>query len=662
MDRRQAPELIIMQRTLEKYGAIMYNRVMKNASLVAFKKYMDTVLEIRTLSSPLVGDTVDGVNYHQLLMDNFARIGELSIENQRILDEFLYPLLNKKYDLSNEERSVLWAFSHMLLDAYKMENIHVLLRYRITDKLLQDAEKKQDLREIILSLDAKVEASFVTMHNAARLNPCDTRSFAYRETGFEAANRLLEWLDEDKFRTLPDEECRHIVLVNSRYISSLFDRSDHYCAETNRSDFAMMKRALALKDDPFYVQQAPGYDWKYHEFRTLQYITNFTEIGNVRGFSRDELLEIRGYTERLKELFESDEETLSAYCSRGMMDLYTHRIAYLCGDLDLNTYKKVLFELTTNTDPNEFSLHENTTFVISFAEYLMVADRKRLSNRDRSRFAYIYQSIISYVHHVPKMQGFSFLLTFLSIILKNYIEIGGREREYEKFCLELLAALHPPTYVHVLSVADLSKALALHLYHEQPERFIGFMGCETVADVNEKLFDILEFCYHAALCHDFGKLFVAETIITYDRKLLDEEFDLIKSHPLIGAYILEQHEDTRAYANIARFHHQWFDGRGGYPLEDAQSLPEKVVIDIVRCADCLDASTDTVGRSYKKGLTVDQICRELKEGSGSVYAGYLADLISQDKVKEDIENIISTRRVQNYYRAYKTLSKSEEIN
>ena len=633
---------------------------MHNMHEKIFEKYQDTTLNIRTLSSPLVEDAVDDDNYHELLMENFARIGELSVGNQKILDEYLFPILKDDYELSDSDRKTLWDFSRMLLDAYKMENINVHLRYRIINKLLDDAEKKQDLREIILSLDAKIETAFVLMHNAARLAPCDNRVYEYRDIGFETTYKLLEWLDEEKFASLPDDECKHIVLINSRYISALFERSDNYCAEVNRADFDMMKKTLALKDNDFYLKQAPDYNWKYHEFRTLQYITNFTELCNVRVFSPSELKEIQEYTRQLVTIYESDKEFFLPYCSEGMIDLYKNRIDYLCGDLDVSTYKNRLFAIISGTDQDVFSLHENTTFMVGFAEYMYAVDEGSLTNTDKSRFAYIYRGIISYVHHVPKMQGFSFLLTFLSLILTSYIEIGGREREFENFCLELLAALHPPTYVHMLSVADLTLAVTRHLCKYEPERFIGFMDCKTAEDVEEKALDILEFSYHAALCHDFGKLFVGETIITYDRKLLDEEFDLIKAHPLIGAHILEKHEDTKDYANVARFHHQWFDGSNGYPMDDDRNLPEKAIIDIVRIADCLDASTDTVGRSYKKGLSIEQIYKELEEGKDTSYAGYIVDLLNKDKVKEDIIQIINKNRIVNYYKAYKTLSKADQ--
>ena len=626
-----------------------------------FKRYQNATLQIRELSSPRVDEVESEDQYYGLLMKNFARIGELSVCNQKILEEHLYPLLEEEHVLSESERESLWEIASLLLDSYKMENINVQLRYKIIHKLLVDAEVQADERRMLLTLDAMVETVFVLMHNASRLSPSAGLSYAYREEGLHYAKRLLDYLQEDRFAALPNEECKHLVLVNARYISALFDRSDAYGDEANRADFAMMKKALALKDNPFYREQAPHYNWDLHTFRTLQYITNFTETCNIRGFSPAELKEIQDYTRQLLELYNEKEEALSKTCPRDMVDLYCHRIDYLCGELDIEDYKARLFSIVTSADQEDHSLHMNATFMVTFSEILQVIKESGFTGRDKARCAYIYQSIISYMHHVPKMRSFSFLMTFLSEILKSYLEIGGREREYENFCLELAAALHPPTYVHMLTVAELSKAIARHLYLEAPERFLGFLGCETVEEVREKAVEILDFAYHAALCHDFGKLFITEVIITYDRNLLKEEFDLIKAHPLIGAYILEQHKDTEAYANVARYHHRWYDNSEGYPAKSETPLPEQVIIDIVRCADCLDASTDAVGRSYKKGLTLSEALAEMEEGRDSAYAGYLLDIIGEAQVKEDITVILHKKRAEHYYRAYQTLSNAQEL-
>ena len=142
---------------------------------------------------------------------------------------------------------------------------------------------------------------------------------------------------------------------------------------------------------------------------------------------------------------------------------------------------------------------------------------------------------------------------------------------------------------------------------------------------------------------------------------MDFEFDIIKQHPRLGAELLQQYESTREYADIARGHHRWYDNSKGYPEEfDTSKSPYKTIIDIVACADCMDAATDTVGRSYNHGKTVDDFLRELAEGSGTRYAPYLLELFGKEEVKEDIDYLLTSGRQNNYRNTYLVLKKVQE--
>ena len=85
----------------------------------------------------------------------------------------------------------------------------------------------------------------------------------------------------------------------------------------------------------------------------------------------------------------------------------------------------------------------------------------------------------------------------------------------------------------------------------------------------------------------------------------------------------------------------------------------KTIIEIVTCADCLDASTDAVGRSYKKGISLDNFLEELKEGSGTRYAPYLYELVSKEEVRKEIEDLLTKGRKENYKKAFEILQTYE---
>ncbi len=619
-----------------------------------FDKYIDLTLKVRSLSSPLTNETEGDKGYRDTLLENFKSIRTFAVEKKEILENHINPLLNSRRKLTKGEIDDLKYFYSRIFNAYQMENLDLPLTYRIADRILLDADKKENERDIIAALDAKVEISFAYMHMIQRLTPVDKICYYFRDEGLKAANRLLEYLPKSKFRKLPDETSKQVVLVNSRYISALFDRSDHYSKKTNRHDLSVLERSLALAEDPFYLREAPHYNWRYHEFRALQYITDLAQFSNVRGMDGESLEKLYGYARRMDELWHSSEVYYSRHAPRQVMDLYISRIDFLTGRISGEDYRATLYRIVESREDIKYDFHDNLINVFVMCEYLMSLKEGSFTGEEKAQLQHFYDRMVGYLHRMPRKGSISFALSFLSDILKLYKEVRG-EGEFEEICLKLMAALHPLTYIHSLSVAEFSRILAESLLEKEPERFIGFKGLKSREEVLGARDQILDFAYHAALTHDIGKLFVTEIITTYDRKLFDEEFQMIRSHPVIGAYVLSKHEGTRDYVNTAKYHHLYYDGSQGYPLEDISHLPERVFIEILACADCLDAATDSVGRSYKEGKSLEEFLQEIKEGSGTRYAPYVVDLFNEEKVLCRIQKTLLIGRDENYQKTYHLL-------
>jgi response regulator RpfG family c-di-GMP phosphodiesterase len=86
---------------------------------------------------------------------------------------------------------------------------------------------------------------------------------------------------------------------------------------------------------------------------------------------------------------------------------------------------------------------------------------------------------------------------------------------------------------------------------------------------------------------------------------------------VLGSELLRRLESTRRYADVALGHHRFYDDSRGYPEDFKTSeSKDKPIIDLVMCADCMDAATDSVGRSYNRGKTLEEYTKEVKEGSG----------------------------------------------
>lgn len=118
--------------------------------------------------------------------------------------------------------------------------------------------------------------------------------------------------------------------------------------------------------------------------------------------------------------------------------------------------------------------------------------------------------------------------------------------------------------------------------------------------------------YMGGLLHDVGKIGIDDTILRKPGRLTEEEFDHIKSHPLLGARIVEEVEELQHVLPIVLYHHEAWDG-SGYPEGlVAQSCPTPARIMAV--ADAIDAMGSD--RPYRKGMPFSKINEILQDGSG----------------------------------------------
>ncbi|MDO5155230.1 MAG: HD-GYP domain-containing protein [Eubacteriales bacterium] len=125
-----------------------------------------------------------------------------------------------------------------------------------------------------------------------------------------------------------------------------------------------------------------------------------------------------------------------------------------------------------------------------------------------------------------------------------------------------------------------------------------------------------------ALLHDIGKIGVPDSILNKPDRLSETEFNLIKSHSLIGADILK---DMAALPNskyVAKYHHERYDGTG-YP-SGIGGVDIPLNARIVCIADAYDAMSSD--RIYRKALPNEVIREELVKGRGTQFDPELLDI------------------------------------
>ncbi len=116
-----------------------------------------------------------------------------------------------------------------------------------------------------------------------------------------------------------------------------------------------------------------------------------------------------------------------------------------------------------------------------------------------------------------------------------------------------------------------------------------------------------------ALLHDVGKIGIPENILKKPDRLSDDEWNIMKQHPVIGAdKVLMPNEALRDLIPIVKYHHEHIDGTG-YP-EKLKGDQIPLAAKIVAVADAFHALISD--RPYRKGLSLDVACNILQEGAG----------------------------------------------
>ena len=121
--------------------------------------------------------------------------------------------------------------------------------------------------------------------------------------------------------------------------------------------------------------------------------------------------------------------------------------------------------------------------------------------------------------------------------------------------------------------------------------------------------------YLAGLLHDVGKIGIPDNILLKAGPLTDDEWEVMKRHPIVGASILKP---IKLYADVVSAvltHHENYDG-SGYPYGiKGDDIP--AISRILRVADSFDAMTTT--RAHRPSRSADEAIAEIQAGSGVIY-------------------------------------------
>jgi response regulator RpfG family c-di-GMP phosphodiesterase len=138
--------------------------------------------------------------------------------------------------------------------------------------------------------------------------------------------------------------------------------------------------------------------------------------------------------------------------------------------------------------------------------------------------------------------------------------------------------------------------------------------------------------------HDIGKISIPDGILNKRGKLTPGEYAVVKTHPGIGADLIQAHPlGDLAHAAVHQ-HHEWVSGNG-YP-QRLQGDQISLIARIVSIADAFDALTST--RSYRWGVAAAPAVAAMKKENGTQFDARLLDTFTNLARTDALVEIIGT--------------------
>lgn len=201
----------------------------------------------------------------------------------------------------------------------------------------------------------------------------------------------------------------------------------------------------------------------------------------------------------------------------------------------------------------------------------------------------------------------------VALISMVFCSVADSNNDSQNFRIEQLSLKLFITLSQTVEAKDLytnGHSMRVAAYSEMIASAMGFS-----AEEQKKI-------YFCGLLHDIGKISIADEIINKNGKLTDEEYAEIKKHPVAGWNILHSIDEFPELAQVSRWHHERYDGRG-YP--DGKAGDETpVYVRIVSLADAYDAMTSN--RSYRSIMERSKVISIIKEERGRQFDPEISDV------------------------------------
>ncbi len=268
--------------------------------------------------------------------------------------------------------------------------------------------------------------------------------------------------------------------------------------------------------------------------------------------------------------------------------------------------------------------------------------------------SYCVEAFRDFVRELPKTRSATYVNVAIIDTLCQILPYLPKELFDFRFLMDITVNRDPATMIHSVVVQQLSMTCLHAILDRKPELLVGVFGTSDVLEVLEKRGEFEHYVGEAALVHDIGKIGLTTIVSHQIRRLNEREWERLRKHPSIGNRLAEHAFCMRPYRDVILGHHKSYDGQTGYPEEyDNTSSPVRILTDLIRICDCMEAATDSVGRSYKNAKSIDEFMAELAAGSGRLYNPELVAFLRENTaLLDDLRYICTAGKNRVYYAVY----------
>ena len=580
------------------------------------KQYIENIREILSLSDFYLHADRDAEKWFAAFEKDSARAAALRAENERLLEEHLFPALDDLYNVSEEDISDLNEFADVLMDWQSNPDCGVYCL--IHESLLTLARNRHDrdavIRELYkLGMGIYYRNRYLTGVAARCANP-----FYYEnEMLFTEAASYLKY-----FARIDSEETKGYIVRSMANIA--------ICSVDHKRRIAATGKAISVCQDPYYRELAPGLPWDTFLRRAYQQMSS-----NRRTLSRGDLSvdELSAVMDACYAVFGPEKQSGDPNV-RWLWPYY--EMEYSCGLVDLATTMDRMEWLIESSPEDRYDisgLYSNVQLPIYYGR--MLREHEQLASRPRYRqfLARAYKRMMKTLLSFPAEQIDSIFLYNVTLVLNDYYETEGAE-SYHSITARLMKRLSGSLYLKSRQTGAVLKALCLTILRADPDYFddIPFL---KAAKGEEKAALLAAYAEDCGLYLDIGILKMGQQRLTVTRRLFDREDQIYQLHVITGADDLRARSSTERFADVVLGHHAWYDGSGGYPESYTRSeSPYRKMTDAAAVAAAICEEYD----AYAAGT--DAVLSAIAAQEGTRFSPLVTFFLEDPGLRKEIDTIL----------------------